>query len=223
MNALRRAVLVAGRELSAERRQPDGLIAALTFTGVLVLVESLAVGPGEARRPAIAAALFWIALLFSALFAAARSFDRELEDDAVEAVLALEGGRDALYLGKVIALSGLLGIVALAGGLLALVMFDVEVASPLKLVAIVILGVLALAPVVVINTLLVLRLRARTLLVPILALPLLVPMILAATQGTALALGGDLGGAWTGWAGLLVAFGILYGVLGLTIVPVATE
>jgi hypothetical protein len=33
MTAVRRALLVAGRELRAERRQPDGLVAAATFTG----------------------------------------------------------------------------------------------------------------------------------------------------------------------------------------------
>lgn len=222
MRTLRRALLVAGREASAERRQPDGLVAALTFTAALIFIESLAVGPGEARRPAIASALFWIALLFSALFAASRSFDRELEDDAVDALLALEGGRDALYLGKVLALTGLLAIVAAAGGVLALVVLDLEVASAERLALTLAAGVLALPPVVVLDTLLALRLRARGVLVAILALPLLVPMLLAATQGTASALTGETV-AWAGWTGLLVAFAIVYGVLGLTIVPAATE
>ena len=222
MRILRRALLVAGREASAERRQPDGLVAALTFIGALVLIESLAVGPGEARRPAIAAALFWIALLFSALFAAARSFDRELEDDAIDAVVVLEDGRDALYLGKTLALGALLAIVALAGGLLALVILDLAVASPARLAIITMLGVIALPPVVVLDTLLALRLRARGVLVAILALPLLVPMLLAATAGTASALSGELD-AWSGWAGLLVAFTLVYTVLGLTIVPAAAE
>ena len=40
-----RIALVAGRELRAERRQPDGVVAAVTFIAVLVLLESLVVGP----------------------------------------------------------------------------------------------------------------------------------------------------------------------------------
>ena len=75
---LRRALLVAGRDLTVERRQPDGLVAALTFTVTLIFVESLAVGPVEARRPVIAAALFWVALLFAAILGATRSLEREL-------------------------------------------------------------------------------------------------------------------------------------------------
>lgn len=222
MTGLRHALLVAGREAGAERRQPDGLVASLTFITTLLLIESLAIGPADARRPAVAAALFWIALLFAALFAATRSFDRELEDDAVDAILPLDGGRDALYLGKVLALAGLLGIVAVGGGLLSLVMLDLAVASPLRLIVTLLAGVIALPPVVVLNTMLVLRLRGRGVLVPILSLPILVPMLLAATQGTASALSGDAT-TWLGWTGLLVAFSLVYGVLGLTIVPTATE
>ena len=51
---MERALLVALRELVAERRHPDGLAAALTFTGMLVLLESLTFGPGRAREPDIA-------------------------------------------------------------------------------------------------------------------------------------------------------------------------
>jgi len=222
MSALRRALLVARRDLAAERRQPDGLVAALTFTVTLIFVESLAVGPGEARRPVIAAALFWIALLFAAILGATRSFERELEDDAIDAIVALEGGRDALFAGKALALAGSLAVVALVGGLLSLVLLDLDVALPLHLALALALGVAALPPVVVLDTLLALRLRARALLVPILALPVLVPQLIAATQGTAAALAGDAG-ASLGWSGLLVAFTLVYGVLGLTIVPVAAE
>lgn len=222
MSALRRALLVARRDLAAERRQPDGLVAALTFTVTLIFVESLAVGPGEARRPAIAAALFWIALLFAAILGATRSFERELEDDAIDAIVALEGGRDALFAGKALALAGSLAVVALVGGLLSLVLLDLDVALPVHLALAIALGVVALPPVVVLDTLLALRLRARALLVPILALPVLVPQLIAATQGTAAALAGDAG-ASLGWSGLLVAFALVYGVLGLTIVPAAIE
>ena len=64
MSALDRTLLVAARELAAERRHPDGLVSALTFTGLLVLMESLAFGPGQARQPVVASALFWIAMAF---------------------------------------------------------------------------------------------------------------------------------------------------------------
>lgn len=222
MSALRCAALIAGRELRAERRQPDGLVAALTFTAVLVLLESLVIGPAEARQPGVAAALFWIAMTFAAILATTRSFDRELEDDALDALLALPGGRDALFAGKVAALSGGLTIVAVAGGALSLVLLSLPVALPGHLALVTITGVVALPPVIVLDVLLALRLRARGVLVPILALPVLIPQLVAATQGSSAALTGDAIGALA-WSGLLVAFGLVYAVVGLTIVPATIE
>jgi len=67
-----------------------------------------------------------------------------------------------------------------------------------------------------------LRLRARAALVPILALPVLVPQLVSATQGAAAALTGDATAALA-WSGILLAFALVYGVVGLTIVPAAIE
>jgi len=218
----RRIALIAAREARAERGQPDGLVAAVTFVAALILVESLAVGPLAAGQPPVAAALFWIAMAFAAILATTRSFDRDLEDDAIDAILALPGGRDALYGGKVLALAALLAFVAVIGGGLSLILLSLAIALPGHLVLVIIAGVLGLPPVIVLFVTLALRLRSRTALVPILALPVLVPQLVAATNGTVAAASGDAAGA-LGWCGLLVAFALVYSVLGLTIVPTALE
>ena len=219
---LARIGLIAARELRAERGQPDGIVSAITFAATLILVESLAVGPLAATQPAVASALFWIAMAFAAIIATSRSFERELEDDALDAVLALPGGRDAIYAGKVLALTGSMALVAIVAGSLSLVLLSLGITLPGHLALVAIVGVLALPPVVVLFVVLALRLRSRGALVPILVLPVLVPQLVAATNGTAAAMSGDMAGA-IGWSGLLVAFALVYSVLGLTIVPAALE
>ena len=222
MSAFERALLVAAREIAAERRHPDGLVAALTFTALLVFLESLVLGPGRAREPASASALFWIALLFAATLIANRTFDRELEDDAIDALLVIGGGRDALYAGATLAVGLVLAIVAIVGGALSIVLLDLSVSLAGHLALVVALGLLALPTVIVLATLLALRVRARVALVPILSFPILMPQLLASTQGAAAALSGDPNAA-LGWSGILAAFALVYGVLGLTIVPAAIE
>ena len=219
---LRRIRIIATREALAERGQPDGLIGAVTFVATMILVESLAVGPLAADQPSIAAALFWIAMAFAAILATSRSFERELEDDALSAILALPGGRDAIYGGKVLALAALLALVAIVGGALSLVLLSLDVALPGHLLIVAIAGVLSLSPVMVLFVAIALRLRSRGALVPILVLPVLVPQLVAATNGCAAAASGDAAGA-IGWSGLLVAFALVYSVLGFTIVPAALE
>ncbi|MDP9319797.1 MAG: heme exporter protein CcmB [Chloroflexota bacterium] len=219
---LTRIRLIAARETRAERGQPEGLVSAVTFVATLILVESLAVGPIAAGQPAVASALFWIAMAFAAILATSRSFERELEDDALDAVLALPGGRDAIYAGKALALTALIAFVAIVGGALSLLLLSLGVALPGHLVIVTIAGVLALPPVVVLFVVLALRLRSRGALVPILVLPVLVPQLVAATNGAAAAASGDAAGAMA-WAGLLIAFALVYSILGLTIVPAALE
>ena len=219
---LHRIRLIAAREARAERGQPDGLIGATTFIAVLIFVESLTIGPLAASHPATAAALYWIALTFAAILTASRSFERELEDDAIDAVLALPGGRDALYAGKTIALTAILALVAVIGGLLELVLLPIVIGEPILLALVVLAGVLALPPIVVLTVVLAMRLRARGALVPIIALPMLVPHLVAATYGATAAADGNTATA-LGWGGLLVAFALVYSVLGLTIVPAALE
>src|SRR5206468_4006716 len=82
--------------------------------------------------------------------------------------------------GKALALTALLAIVALIGGGLVLVLVPFAVAAPLALAIVVTEGVVALPPIVVLTVVLALRLRARGALVPILALPMLVPHLVAA-------------------------------------------
>jgi heme exporter protein B len=219
---LRQVRIIAAREALAERGQPDGLVSAVTFIATLILVESLAVGPLAASQPAVAAALFWIAMAFAAIIVTSRSFERELEDDALSAILALPGGRDAIYGGKVLALAALLALVAIIGGTLSLVLLSLDVMLPGHLMTVAFAGVISLPPVMVLFVVIALRLRSRGVLVPILVLPVLVPQLVAATNGTAAAISGDAAGA-LGWAGLLVAFALVYSVLGLTIVPAALE
>jgi heme exporter protein B len=220
VSGAQRVWLVAGRELRADARHPDGAVAAMTFMAVLVLLESLIVGPQVARATAVAPALYWIALLFAAIVMATRSFDRELEDEAIDGVLALPGGADALYTGKLLAGAASLAVVALAGGILQIVLLDLPIELPAHLVLAAALGVVALPPIVVLDVALTLRLRARAALVPILALPILVPQLVSATNAVGASLAGDATGALA-WSGLLVAAALVYVAVGLLLVPLA--
>jgi heme exporter protein B len=194
----------------------------MTFMAVLVLLESLIVGPQLARGSAVAPALYWTALLFAAIVITTRSFDRELQDDALDGVLALPGGADALYAGKLLALAAITALVAAVGGILEIALLDLDVALPGHLVIAVAAGVIALPAVVTLDVALTLRLRARALLVPILALPVLAPQLVAATNAAGAALAGDAAGSLA-WSGLLVAIALVYGGLGLTVGAVAIE
>jgi ABC-type transport system involved in cytochrome c biogenesis permease component len=108
------------------------------------------------------------------------------------------------------------------GGILEIALLDLAVALPGHLVVAAALGTAALPAVVVLDVALTVRLRARAALVPILALPVLVPQLVAGTNALAAALTGDAVGSLA-WSGLLLAIALVYAVLGLTIAGTAIE
>lgn len=219
---MRAAWLVARRELRADLRQPDGFATAATLVGALVLIQSIVVGPQVARETQVAVALYWIALLFASIVVTTRSFEREVLDDALDGVLVLPGGRDALYAGKLIALAAMLAVVAAIGAVLQVALLDLQVALPGHALLGLVLGVIALPAVVILDVALTLRLRARAALVPILAVPVLLPQLVAATGSLGLAMSGDASSSLA-WSGLLLATALVYAVLGLTIAGTAIE
>src|SRR5919198_1022721 len=140
----------------------------------------------------------------------------------VTGMLALPGGRDAIFAGKALALFLLMLVVGIAAGAFSIFLLDLDIALPGHLAFVTLLGLVALAPVMIVNNVVALRVRARVALVPILSFPMLVPQLVAASQGSAAALAGDASVALS-WGALLLAFAFVYAVLGLTIVPAAID
>ena len=114
------------------------------------------------------------------------------------------------------------GLVSAVTFIATLILVESLAVGPLAATGPAVAGVLSLPPVMVLFVTIALRLRSRGALVPILVLPVLVPQLVAATNGSAAAASGDAAGA-IAWAGLLVAFALVYSVFGLTIVPAALE
>jgi len=142
--------------------------------------------------------------------------------DAYPAILAPLIPLLKAKLGLSNALAGTLAVVAAVGGVLQIGLLDLDVPLAGHLVAAAALGVLGLPAVVVLDVALTLRLRARAALVPILALPVLMPQLIAATNASAAALAGE-GPTSLAWSALLLAMAVVYGAIGLTIVPTAIE
>jgi ABC-type transport system involved in cytochrome c biogenesis permease component len=105
---------------------------------------------------------------------------------------------------------------------LQVALLDLSVALPGHAALAVALGVIALPAIVILDVALTLRLRSRAALVPILAAPVLLPQLVAATNAVGLALAGDAAGSLA-WTGLLLAIALVYATLGLTIGGTAIE
>ncbi len=181
------------KDLRAELRTRYALNAILLFAVSTVVALSLGVGPLVASRnadlPLIHAALLWVAILFAAFTGLARAFVHE-EEARTAAALRLAAPPIAVYLGKLLFNLALLLVLDLVVALLAVVMLHVRVGNPGLFAAILLAGSLGLVAATTLIAAIIAHASARGALFAVLSFPILVPLLVVAVQGTALALEG---------------------------------
>jgi heme exporter protein B len=224
---LGKVIALASKDLRVEMRGRDTLPPMLAFSIAVTVLLAFSLPPdGDLRAPAdlpvgtaslgvVLAAFLWITVLFAGLIGFTRTFEVEREAGAIEALLLVPIDRTGLFLGK--AGTNLSYVVAVE--ILLLPAFGVLFSLDLGADWLVLLLVTALVDIgfVAIGTLfasVAAHTRSRELMLPILALPALVPIFLAAVELTSdLFLGGGLEEvAARGWFGILVAFDVIVGV-----------
>jgi len=211
----RDARLVAAKDLRIELRSRIALWQVLPVAVLSLVLYAFALGPGRAALAAAAPGLFWLAVLFSTVLAVQRSF----------AIESGEGTRDALrlsgidpagvFLGKVAAVAlelAVLQVVVWAG---MTVLFGVHVETPWLAVVASVLATVGLASAGVLYGALSAGLRVRETLLPLLVLPVLAPVLLAASRAWAGALQHGSVAAGTGWLRVLGPFAAAYLVVGI--------
>jgi heme exporter protein B len=135
--------------------------------------------------------------------------------DGVRDALRLSGLHPAgIFLGKVasVAVQLLALEVLLAGGVVAL--YDATLATPALLVPTCLLTTLGIAAVGCLYGVLSAGQRVGETILPLLLLPALAPLLLAATQASIAAVEGDAGAGWR-WLGLLGVFAVAYVGIGV--------
>jgi heme exporter protein B len=210
------ALLVAGKDLRVELRSRVTINQVVPFALLVLLLFGFAL---DADRPVLERAtpgLYWLAVLFASLLATQRAF----------AVEAADGNRDALRLSGMHPSGILLGKgLAIAAELLVLqVVLLVGVATlyGTRIEGIGLLAATCLASTVGLAAsgslygALAAGLRVRDTLLPLLLLPVVAPVLIAATRAFEDALGTVGVDGWA-WVSLLVVFAAVYAALGLAV------
>jgi ABC-type transport system involved in cytochrome c biogenesis permease component len=83
---------------------------------VLVFAFAFISGADVNPAPGVVAGILWVSVLFSGTVALGRTFDRERENEAIRSLLLSPVPRPAIYLGKLVATSVLMGLVQVVGG-----------------------------------------------------------------------------------------------------------
>src|SRR3954452_13622076 len=212
----RDAVLVAGKDLRIEGHSRVTTNQVAPFAVLVLVLFAFALDPDRGVLTKAAAGLFWVAVLFSSLLAVQRSFAVEAGDAARDG-LRLSGLDPAgIFLGKSAAVAVQLVGLELLLGLGIVVLYNADLHGPLLLVAPCVAASIGLAAAGTVYGVLAAGLKVQETLLPLLTLPALAPVLLAATRAWEVALGQSVDDGWK-WVELLTVFSIVYvaaGVLG---------
>ena len=212
------------KDLATEWRSRDRFVAMLVFAVLVVVVFRFAwppMDPAEAQR--FAPGVLWVTYVFAAVIGVGRTFAMELENEALTALALAPGTRGWSFLGKAGASWVLIGLVQAMTAFLFAIFFRVDLVG--AAVGLGLIAGLANVSICSVGTLLSamsVRSRFRDVLLPVLLIPTLIPVLVAAVEGTTATLAGEA--VPFSSLQLLIVIGGIYGILGFLLFdPVLDE
>jgi heme exporter protein B len=206
---------IARKDALSELRGRSAAGSTLFFAALVLLLFGFALGPDSRRLTEAAPGLLWLAIVFGGLLTVSRLHQLEADDDALDELARYPVERHAIYAGK--SLAGFAAMLVLGGLLLPVValLYGIDLASAwLPLGATLLLGALGFAAVGTFYAGVTVRMRAREVMLPLLMLPVIAPLLLAAVKATTAALGPDPFNELGSWLQLLAAFDVVMLVAG---------
>jgi heme exporter protein B len=210
----RDAALVAGKDLRIEARSRVATNQVAPFAVLVLVLFAFALDPDRGVLARAAAGLFWVAVLFSSLLAIQRSYAIESADSARDG-LRLSGLDPAgIFLGKAAAVAAQLLALEVLLGAGVVLLYGASLHGALLLTTTCLAATIGLAAAGTVYGVVAAGLRVRETLLPLLLLPVVAPVLLAATRACEAALGLGIDDGWR-WVQLLGVFAVIYVAMGL--------
>lgn len=217
MSVFRHARRVASKDLRTELRSKEILLTMAFFGGLLVIIFTIAFPRDVRLARAAAPGMLWAAIAFAGTIGLGRAFDRERENDTMRALLLSPAPRLAIFLGKAFGIWVLVMLVTAVCTLLLSFLLGIWFfANPLPLVLTLTLGAIGFSNVGTIFAALLLKVRSRDVLFPVIVYPLLVPMFIMGIYATEylIAEKPNVAAAWE-WIGFLGIYNAAFLVVSL--------
>ena len=216
--------VIAGKDVRAELRSRTGLLSALVFAALVLVIFNFARDPTALSAGELAPGVLWVTFALAALVAMNRAFTIERENSALDGLLLAPIPREAIFLGKLLANLAFVGTVELVTLPLFTLFFNVSLWPGLPgIVGVAALATIGFVAVGTIFSAMAVRTRFAELMLPVLLLPFMVPPLIGAVQVTARLLAGrPLSEMW-GWLRLLALYDIVFVTLCALVFPAVVD
>jgi heme exporter protein CcmB len=187
---LRHAATVAWKDLRVELRTREILYTTIFFAAMIVLICSFAFVDKVESIEDLSAGILWISVALSGMLGLGRAFDREREGNTMRALLLSPAPRGAIFLGKAIGVAVFMLLTVCVVVPMTVLLFGAPVAENAHLLALLlVLVIVGFATVGSVFAAMLLRARSKEVLLAVVLYPILMPLLMAGTKGTAAAWG----------------------------------
>jgi len=210
MRLLANTAALLGKELQTEFRSRELLITTMFFVLTVIALFSITFDAAVSDPKNVGPGLLWLAILFSSSLMLQPCFLKERTNDTLSALRLSVGDPFAIFLAKLVANVCLLLITELLALPIFAMFFNVKIVRVFpQLMLVFLLGSIGIAVTGTALSAISAQARMRELLLPMLLLPLLVPILLASTEATAVLLGENPALRWD-WLAILAAFDVVF-------------
>ncbi len=219
---LRGARLIFDKDWTIERRSREVAFSMLTFSLLATLVFALGFYVDDDKVRAYVPGILWVVVLFAGTLGLGRLFDSERESDCLGGLLLSPLEPRALYLGKLLVQLVFVGAMELCTLPVLFLFFDVfqllDARSATWLTLVIVLGTIGFSIVGTLFAALLLDVRMREVLLPIVVYPLVTPVFIEGVSATR-ALLSDPRADVLDWVMLMAAFDCIYLGLAVALFP----
>lgn len=218
------AFAIARKDLVVEFRTRTAYLSALVFALLAIVVFYFAWDPSVVTAADRAPGVLWVIFVFSGLLGLNRAFTMEAHERAIDGLLASPVMREALFAGKAMANLVFVAGVQIIAIPAVFLFYAVPFGAPMLSVALV--ALLAAIGLVAVGTLFAAmssNTRLAELLLPMLALPFFLPIVIPASQVTWRVLTGRPLVETLSWLQILVAFDIVFVTACVFFFPITVE
>jgi heme exporter protein B len=210
MSTARAAAILLTKELRLEFRTRELLSATVIFALVVVVLFSFAFDPTNAESRRYGPGLLWIAFLFAGSLMLNPSFAREQANDTLDALRMAPVSSFAILSGKMLANFIFMSLAEVVLVPVFAVLYNVSLTGVVwRLILVLVLGTSGLVITGTVFSAISAHARMRELLLPLLLLPILAPLLIAAVEATASLLTEDAALDRT-WVAFLAGFDIVF-------------
>jgi heme exporter protein B len=211
---VRDALTILAKDLRLEWRTRESLASMVVLGILLLVVFTIAHDAPPDEAPALAPPVLWATFIFTGLLGVQRGFALERENDCMAGLLSSPIDPASIFVGKALGNLILLTVMQAIVVPLVAVFLHVEVWDVLPALALVLLlGSVGFAALATLFAAVASRTRAREVMLPLLLLPLLMPLLIAAVGATRAVLAGGLADVRSA-VEVLGAFDVVFAVAG---------